>query len=81
MNSSESAPLQAVNYRLTSREKEVLRLVISGYSMRRMADALFVSYTTVNSHLKSLHRKLRVNNRAELVAKVIREDLVEDNHE
>jgi DNA-binding CsgD family transcriptional regulator len=67
---------QQVGYRLTAREKEILRLLIGGYSMQKVADTLFVSYTTVNSHLKNLHRKLAVSNRAELVSKVIKEDLI-----
>lgn len=69
--------LNEVGYTLTLREKQVIKLVVDGYSMKEMAVALFVSYTTINSHLKSLHRKLCVTNRAELVAKVIREDLVD----
>jgi DNA-binding CsgD family transcriptional regulator len=76
MHGSDSMPLETFDYALTCREKQILQLFIDGYSMQEVADMLFVSYTTINSHLKHLHRKLNVTNRAELVAKAIREALV-----
>jgi DNA-binding CsgD family transcriptional regulator len=76
MVDSRSTLTETFSSALTCREKQVLQLFIDGYSMQEVADKLFVSYTTVNSHLKNLHRKLNVSNRAELVAKAIREALV-----
>ena len=49
---------------LTTREVEVLRLVASGMSSARVAEELFVSPRTVDTHLTSIYRKLGVSSRA-----------------
>ena len=49
---------------LTSREVEVLRLVASGMSSARVAEELFLSPRTVDTHLTSIYRKLGVSSRA-----------------
>jgi predicted ATPase/DNA-binding CsgD family transcriptional regulator len=49
---------------LTVREVEVLRLVASGMSSARVAEVLFVSPRTVDTHLTSIYRKLGVSSRA-----------------
>lgn len=48
---------------LSSRQKEVLRLVADGRSNREIAETLSVSERTVASHLSSIYRKLGVANR------------------
>ncbi|MEZ4784881.1 MAG: LuxR C-terminal-related transcriptional regulator [Candidatus Kapaibacterium sp.] len=45
---------------LTSREEEILLLLITGFSYDDMADTLCVSRSTVNSHIASLYQKLGV---------------------
>jgi DNA-binding NarL/FixJ family response regulator len=54
---------------LTSREKEILNLLIKGYSYKEIAAALFISVETLNSHIKNIYRKLDVHSRSELAAK------------
>jgi DNA-binding NarL/FixJ family response regulator len=54
---------------LTSREKEILSLLIKGYSYKEIAAALFISVETLNSHIKNIYRKLDVHSRSELAAK------------
>ncbi|MCL6444239.1 MAG: AAA family ATPase [Alicyclobacillus sp.] len=58
--------------RLTRREQEVVRLVIEGRTDRDIAAQLFLSPKTVDHHLRSVFRKLDVNNRAALVALLLR---------
>lgn len=53
---------------LTSREWEVLDLVCAGSTTRDIAGSLFLSSETVNSHVKSIMRKLGVHSRADAVA-------------
>jgi DNA-binding CsgD family transcriptional regulator len=53
---------------LTKREVEVLRLLPRGLSNAEIADALFVSPRTVQTHLTNLYGKLGVGGRAEAVA-------------
>jgi DNA-binding NarL/FixJ family response regulator len=53
---------------LTKRENEVLEYLARGYSTRKVADTLNISYETVRSHQKNIYRKLQVNSLIEAVA-------------
>jgi DNA-binding NarL/FixJ family response regulator len=59
--------LRPVKSPLTDREWEILDLICSGSSTRDMADDLFLSTETVNSHVKRILRKLGVHSRGEAV--------------
>jgi DNA-binding NarL/FixJ family response regulator len=48
---------------LTERERQILRLVADGLSNREIADQLFLSRYTVESHVKRIYRKLAVSSR------------------
>jgi ATP/maltotriose-dependent transcriptional regulator MalT len=61
---------------LTSREVDVLRLLVQGKSDREIADALFIGSRTVQTHVSNLLSKLEVSNRAEAAAVAVREGLV-----
>ncbi|MCQ3804084.1 MAG: response regulator transcription factor [bacterium] len=52
--------------RLTSREKEVLRLIARGYPYKQVAKRLFISVKTVESHVSAVLRKLQLSSRYEL---------------
>jgi non-specific serine/threonine protein kinase len=54
---------------LTSRERDVLRLVAVGWTDREIADALFVSPRTVNAHVASILAKLGVPTRRAAAAR------------
>ena len=56
-------------FNLTSREREILSLLIKGYSYKELAAALFISVETLNSHVKNIYRKLDIHSRSELAAK------------
>ena len=51
---------------LTSRERQVLRLIARGYSYRDIASELDISIKTVESHVSSVLRKLQLSNRHQL---------------
>ena len=53
---------------LTFREKEILNLVAQGLSNREIAEQLFVSRYTVESHIKHIYRKLSVTKRTKAVS-------------
>jgi DNA-binding CsgD family transcriptional regulator len=46
---------------LTKREKEILKLVVKGYSSKQIADALFISHHTVTTHRKNIGRKIELD--------------------
>lgn len=52
---------------LTRREKEVLQHIAQGLSTQEIADKLFISFNTVESHKKNLRSKFDVRNSAEMV--------------
>ena len=52
--------------RLSSREREVLKLIARGYSYREVARELFISIKTVETHVSSVLRKLQLSNRHQL---------------
>jgi predicted ATPase/DNA-binding CsgD family transcriptional regulator/tetratricopeptide (TPR) repeat protein len=60
---------------LTARELEVLRLLTSGLSNPAIADALFVSRRTVQTHLSNIYGKLGVATRGEAIAYAVQHGL------
>ncbi|MCO5286490.1 MAG: response regulator transcription factor [Chitinophagaceae bacterium] len=61
---------------ITRREKEVLLLITEGLTNIEIAEKLFVSVPTVNTHRKSLLEKLESKNTAILIGKAIKLGLV-----
>jgi DNA-binding NarL/FixJ family response regulator len=57
-----------VEQRLSAREYEVVRSVVSGMSNKELADHLGISTATVKAHLTRVFQKLGVNGRGELIA-------------
>ncbi len=57
----------AVNVKLTNRECEILALIAHEYSNQEIADRLFLSVRTVESHRHSLNQKLNIKTAAGLV--------------
>lgn len=64
------------NTPLTARELEVLALLAQGSANKEIAARLFVSETTVKSHLRNLFSKLHVVNRAEAIAVATKRGLI-----
>ena len=63
------------DYGLTPREKEILQLMGEGLAHKQIAHKLFLSYHTVDSHVRNVYRKLHVRSGIEAVAKAYKERL------
>ena len=61
---------------LTEREREILRFVADGRTNQEIADELFISPTTVQTHRAHMMAKLGLHNRTELIKYAIRHGFV-----
>jgi DNA-binding NarL/FixJ family response regulator len=68
--------LKNEEYNLSSREKDVLQLLVKGKSYKMIADELNISYETVHSHIRRIYQKLQVNSVGEAVSKTISGNLL-----
>lgn len=62
--------------RLTKREKQILKLIVSGKTTNKIADELFISPLTVETHRRNLMKKMNASNTASLVKIAIEKVLV-----
>jgi DNA-binding NarL/FixJ family response regulator len=70
--------------RLTEREIDVLRLMASGYTNSKIAEALVITNQTVKNHIRKIFRKLGVETRVDAVLYALNQELeagVEDLEE
>lgn len=61
---------------LTEREQEILKMVAEGYTCREIAEFLFISVKTVESHKAKIMDKLDLHKRPELVRYAIRKKIL-----
>jgi DNA-binding CsgD family transcriptional regulator len=64
--------MYALAPQLTKREREVLSLVASGHTDRKIAEVLVISRRTVNRHMSNIFLKLAVPSRAAAAVYAIR---------
>jgi len=67
-----------LNSRLTSRESEVLELILEGLTTNEIADKIYLSHQGVKAHLTNLFRKFEVKNRVQLILAAL--DLISPVH-
>jgi DNA-binding NarL/FixJ family response regulator len=67
---------QTADYNLSDREKQVLQLLVDGYSYKMIAAEMFIAIDTVRSHIKKIYEKLHVNSKSEAVAKAFKDKIV-----
>lgn len=67
---------QKEEYKLTPKEKEVLKLLSDGLSYKMVADRLGISYYTVNAHIKKIYEKLHVHSLGEAVSMALKNKIV-----
>jgi two-component system response regulator NreC len=74
---AEPSPAQGQPDGLTDREAEVLGLIALGYTNPEIADKLFLSVRTVETHRANIQHKLGLTTRAELVRYALDHELVD----
>ena len=62
---------------LTPREQQLLNLLVSGFANKEIADKLGISVKTVEKHRGSLMAKLDVNSIAQLLARALKDGLID----
>ena len=53
--------------RLTKREKQIIKLIVQGKTTANIAEELFISPLTVETHRRNIMKKLKISNVAALV--------------
>lgn len=69
-------PEKQSNYPLSSREKQVLSLLVEGLSHKMIAAKLNITYDTVRAHMKKIYEKLHVASMTEAVALTINQNIL-----
>ncbi|HWQ59503.1 MAG TPA: helix-turn-helix transcriptional regulator [Clostridia bacterium] len=55
---------------LSERENEIVLLLLKGYTYKLIASELYISESTVKTHIRSIYTKLDIHNRTELIQKI-----------
>ena len=69
INTRKAESVQSTSLNLSDREEEILELVQKGLTYKEIAGKLFISYHTVNFHLKNIYAKCDVKSKMELVTR------------
>ncbi len=71
----QDVPLAAVP--LSDRELEILKLIVSELSSTQIAEKLFISFNTVETHRKNLYKKLGINSSLGLLKYALKHGLID----
>jgi len=71
------APPKTKGESLSARERELLRMLAQGMSLRAIARQLHISYKTADNHKTRLMHKLNIHDRVELARYAIREGIIQ----
>ena len=64
------------DYGLTAREREILQCLVDGLSKKQIAEKIFLSFHTIDMHMRGIYTKLQVHSRSGAVAKALKENLL-----
>jgi DNA-binding NarL/FixJ family response regulator len=70
-------PNEPLRDRLTTREREILRLLAEGKSSKEVAAALLITFKTADTHRSNIMRKLGTHSTSELVRYAVRNQIIE----
>jgi len=75
----QSADVSLREKRLSPREREVMRLIVSGKLTKAIADTLNLSMRTVEMHRANIMKKMEVNSQVELTSLILRNGLISED--
>jgi len=78
MNSMVSHKKKNQSIQLTKREREIVRLIAQEYTTGEIAEELFISLNTVETHRKNILKKLEVRNSIGIIKKTMELNLLEE---
>ena len=64
------------DYGLTKRQIDILKALTEGLNKHQIAEKLFISHYTVETHLKNIYAKLHVHSQIDLMSKIYKENIV-----
>jgi len=70
-------PISEIPQELTPKELEIIRLIAEGRITKEIAEILFISVHTVNTHRKNIFKKLNIKNSSELIMLAIKKGIVD----
>jgi len=76
LSQAQNEAIPEIHPDITSREQEILQLIVEGLTSKEIAEKLYISPRTVDTHRANLMQKLELNNIAELVRYAIEHNLV-----
>ncbi len=65
------------NRYLTEREREIVKLILSGKNKRNIAKILSLSVSTIKTNVENIYRKFDVHNRVELIVYLIKNNIID----
>ena len=66
----------SADYGLTEREREILGTLVDGHKQKEIAEKLFLSPHTIDTHVRNIYAKLHVHSQSAAVAKAVKERLI-----
>jgi DNA-binding NarL/FixJ family response regulator len=75
-NKPETIGQPKIESELTKREIEIIELFAEGYNYKEVADKLYISCNTVETHKKNIFEKLEINSIVELVKYAIKQGII-----
>jgi DNA-binding NarL/FixJ family response regulator len=69
-------PRPTTDVLLTTREKEILKLLVDGLNYNMIGEKLFISLDTVRNHIRHIYEKLHVHSKSHAVARALKGNLV-----
>ncbi len=61
---------------ISPREKEIITLIMKGYSNQKISDQLFISLSTVKTHIRNIFQKLNVKSRFEIISRINKSEVI-----